>query len=159
MDDVARGNWLLVGQAACEIVMLLPGPRLWRGSLSLTALASGLIVAGVGLGASAAWALGKQIRLHPTPPVGAVLRTAGPYRLVRHPMYVGMLLAAAGWVIFRARGVSVVALAGMIAMLSSKATLEERELLLRFPAAFREYCNGTPRALPTTPWMMADERP
>lgn len=150
VDDVARGNWLLVGQAACEITMLLPGRRLWRARLPITAAGAGLIIAGLGLGGSAAWALGRQVRLHPSPPAGAVLRTTGPYRHTRHPMYVGMILAAAGVALLRARGSSVVALAGMIAVLSSKATVEERALLTRFPA-YSDYCRGTPRCLPPTP--------
>lgn len=158
MDDVAHGNWLLVGQASCELAMILPGRRLWRGRLSISAIAGGLIGVGLGLGASAAWALGKQVRLHPIPPVGAVLQTAGPYRLVRHPMYMGMLFAAAGVALLRARAMSIVALAGMIAVLSSKATVEERELQRRFPAAYREYRSATPRGLPTTPRFMAEDR-
>lgn len=132
MDGVKRGNWLLAGQAACEVAILFPGRRLWRGRLPITAIGSGLIVAGRRLGVSAAWALGKQVRLHPIPPVGAILRTKGPYRIIRHPMYVGMLLAAVGVALLRARSISIVALAGMIAVLSSKATVEERELLARF---------------------------
>jgi protein-S-isoprenylcysteine O-methyltransferase Ste14 len=155
MDDGARGNWLLVAQAACEVAMLLPGRRLWRGRPWITTIAVGLLVLGLGIGGSAAWALGKQVRLHPTPPVDAVLRTSGAYRVVRHPMYLGMLVAAAGWAMLRARRSSLVALVGMIAVLSSKATVEERELLTRFPAAYRQYCAGTPRAVPTTPWMRA----
>jgi protein-S-isoprenylcysteine O-methyltransferase Ste14 len=153
VDDVARGNWLLVGQAACEISMFLPGRRLWRGRLPNIAIGGGLIVAGLGLGGSAAWALGRQVRLHPTPPAGAVLRTKGPYRHMRHPMYLGMLLAAAGVALLRARSTSVVALAGMITVLSTKATVEERALLTRFPAAYGEYCRVTPRCLPPTPWL------
>lgn len=154
MDDVARGNWLLVGQATCEIAMLLPGRRLWRGTLPITATAGGMIVLGLCLGCSAAWALGKKLRLHPTPPVGAVLRTSGPYRLMRHPMYVGILLAATGVALLRARSISVLALVGMIAVLSSKATMEERELKTLFPAAYGEYCSSTPRTLPPTPWVL-----
>lgn len=133
--------------------MLLPGPRVWPSHGSITACAGGLMAVGLGVAGSAAWTLGNQMRLHPIPPIGAALRTDGPYRLMRHPMYVGMLLAAVGVALLRARGMSILALVGMVAVLSSKATVEEQQLLRRFRLAYGEYSRGTRRVLPTTPWI------
>jgi protein-S-isoprenylcysteine O-methyltransferase Ste14 len=59
--------------------------------------ALGSIVAGVALGV---WALlanrPGNFNLRPEPREGGVLITHGPYRWIRHPMYLGLLLVSAG---------------------------------------------------------------
>ena len=57
----------------------------------------GLIVAGIALGT---WALFANrpgnFNFRPEPREGGVLITHGPYRWIRHPMYLGLLLVSAG---------------------------------------------------------------
>jgi len=64
-----------------------------------------------------------------------VLRTDGPYRLVRHPIYSGVMLLAAG---IAATTASVVALIGFAALIG----------LLHVKARFESACS--PSALPAT---------
>lgn len=148
MDDTRRGWWLVAARAACEIGVLSPGPRLYRVHAATTASGAGLIAGGAALTLSGALALGRDLRLQPAPFPSAVLRTGGPYRLVRHPMYVGMVAAAAGLALVRARAASLVACAAMVGVLSSRATLEERMLLRRFGEDYLKYQIGVVRGLP-----------
>lgn len=153
MKESTRGNWLLAGQAACELAMLLPGRRLWRNSPAVKGIASVLIGSGITVGAAGAGALGQHLRLHPLPPPGAALRTRGVYRIVRHPIYLGILAAATGMALLRARLASIIAVTTMTAVLSSKAACEEQALLREFGSRYRRYCSDVPRGLPPAPWI------
>lgn len=80
--------------------------------------------------------------------VAAQLRTDGPYAVVRHPLYAGLLVAASGAAVLRRRTEPLVALAALSGVLHLKAAAEERRLEGRFDSAYREYATRTPRLLP-----------
>ena len=83
----------------------------------------------------------------PVPTTRATLRTTGPYRFVRHPIYTGVLLIV---VALAARSGTVVGLvigAVTIAFFHAKAAWEEQRLAERF-ADYRSYAAVTPRFLP-----------
>jgi protein-S-isoprenylcysteine O-methyltransferase Ste14 len=92
-----------------------------------------LLAAGGAVGVWALWANRPgNINIRPEPKEGAHLVTHGPYRLVRHPMYLAVLLftaafAVAGdawqWALW----------AGLAAVLTAKARREERGLSLVHP--------------------------
>jgi protein-S-isoprenylcysteine O-methyltransferase Ste14 len=75
------------------------------------------------------------------------LVTSGPYRLVRHPIYTGILVAGIGtavalswtWLIF-------IALAGFYFIYS--ATVEERYLVQEFPETYPAYRRSTKMLVP-----------
>jgi protein-S-isoprenylcysteine O-methyltransferase Ste14 len=92
-----------------------------------------LLAAGLAVGA---WALAANrpgnFNVRPEPKEGGTLVTHGPYRWVRHPMYLAVLLAmaafcAAGdawqWALW----------AALLAVLAAKALREERQLPLFHP--------------------------
>jgi protein-S-isoprenylcysteine O-methyltransferase Ste14 len=56
-----------------------------------------LAVAGAALATAGIRHLGSSITPFPMPGEGAELREHGSYRLVRHPIYGGVLLASLGW--------------------------------------------------------------
>lgn len=116
-------------------------------------IAKGLVVAGLAFGLSGVAALGRQLRAHPVPAEDAVLRTQGFYRVVRHPVYVGLLSGAAGVAALRGRPIGVAAFMGLLLILSSKASYEERALVARFGEAYERYCGEVPRGLPPAPWI------
>ena len=88
-----------------------------------------------------AWALWTNrpgnINIRPEPKEGGALVTAGPYRFVRHPMYLAVLLFTGGFV-----GDDLVqwaALGALAAVLFAKARREERLMAAAHPgyAAYR----------------------
>jgi protein-S-isoprenylcysteine O-methyltransferase Ste14 len=87
---------------------------------------------------SARAALGSSFTVQPRPRDDAALVTGGPFRIVRHPIYLGALLCLAGGSLFRSW--TGLALTGGLAVLwAGKARVEERYLSGRFPeyAAYR----------------------
>ena len=75
------------------------------------------------------------------------LVTSGPYRLVRHPIYSGVLVAGAGTAVALSWWWLVaLALAGIYFIYS--ATVEERYLTERFPDAYPAYKRSTKMLVP-----------
>lgn len=98
---------------------------------------------------SAVRALGKQWSLQARVLEAHVLITEGPYRLVRHPIYTGMLgmllaaaLAISHWVGLIA-GVALYSLGTVIRMRSEENLLREQ-----FGEAYDAYARRTPPLLP-----------
>jgi protein-S-isoprenylcysteine O-methyltransferase Ste14 len=121
---------------------LNPTAAAWRDGL-------GLVLFAVGLGC-AIWArvhIGRNWGTPMTQKEDPELVTSGPYRLVRHPIYTGVLLAAVGtavalgwlWLI-------AVALAGIY--FGYAATVEERFLAKQFPDTYPAYRRSTKMLLP-----------
>jgi protein-S-isoprenylcysteine O-methyltransferase Ste14 len=71
----------------------------------------------------------------------------GPYRLVRHPVYLGEITAIAGLVVAAPRVWNVVVLALLVAAQVLRIHLEERALALAFPE-YSSYAASTSRLLP-----------
>jgi protein-S-isoprenylcysteine O-methyltransferase Ste14 len=79
---------------------------------------------------------------------GHELITSGPYSLVRHPIYTGLLLAFIGSAVARGewRGVLAVALATLA--LWRKLRVEERWMYERFGEAYRDYSKRVAALVP-----------
>jgi protein-S-isoprenylcysteine O-methyltransferase Ste14 len=98
------------------------------------ALRSGVLLAGRG-----------RPRRGPEPPF--VL--AGPYLRLRNPLFLGALLACAGWSVVARSAAAAVALAlSAIALHVWVTRVEEPALRARFGSAYREYERRVPRWLP-----------
>jgi protein-S-isoprenylcysteine O-methyltransferase Ste14 len=75
--------------------------------------------------------------------------TAGPYRLLRHPSYTGILLAVAGLGFVYANWLSVVVLVvAVFAGLAYRITVEERALSAERGASYREFAATRKRLIP-----------
>lgn len=85
--------------------------------------------------------------IYPQPKAQAQLITAGPYRYIRHPMYLGLLLTMLGIALYNAHWLNLAGLALVAAAVTGKALLEERLLLARFPD-YADYMRRTARLLP-----------
>ena len=92
-------------------------------------------------------ALGRRLRAHPPPHQDAVLRTDGVYGLVRHPIYLGLLLLAHGGLSLARTRRALLALAALSVLLHVKADFEERLLRERFPA-YAAYAARVSRIIP-----------
>src|SRR3954451_13488281 len=111
--------------------------------------AAGLLLFAVGLG-FAIWArvhLGRNWGSPMTEKDDPELVTSGPYRLVRHPIYSGILIARAGTAV----GLNwqwLIAVALTAPYFGYSATLEERYLTKRFPDAYSTYKRSTKMLVP-----------
>lgn len=113
----------------------------WFFGPSVTPL--GFVVALVGI-ILAVWggiAMGSSLSPFPRPPRHAELVERGPYRFLRHPIYVGGVLFFAGLSLaFSAYGLALTVV--LAAFWFAKARLEERLLAERFPE-YAEYRRRT----------------
>jgi len=76
------------------------------------------------------------------------LTRSGPYRLTRHPIYTGLLLAILGNAIAVAEWRGVLALALIALALRRKIGIEEGFLMARFGAAYARYRAEVPALIP-----------
>jgi protein-S-isoprenylcysteine O-methyltransferase Ste14 len=137
---VAAQFALMAGIAAAWLL-----PPEWPDSVRLPLRVIGilLVVIGIGLVWWAHGALGRAFTPFTRPPSGAARVEAGPYRLVRHPMYGGGILLFAG--VSLEFSVSALALTVALAVLwRGKSAVEERLLMERFPE-YEDYRKRTPR--------------
>ena len=86
-----RSGWLLVGAQACLLAasVLLRAGRDWPRPLALRVAAGLGQLVGLGVAAAAAGWLRDGLSALPYPNARAQLRTDGPFRLARHPIYSG----------------------------------------------------------------------
>ncbi len=119
-----------------------PNSDLWRAGL-------GLILFAVGLG-FAIWArvhIGRNWGTPMSQKNEPELVTSGPYRLVRHPIYSGVLLAGVGTAVALSwQWLIAVALAGIYFIYG--ATVEERFMTEQFPDTYVAYKRATKMLVP-----------
>jgi protein-S-isoprenylcysteine O-methyltransferase Ste14 len=78
----------------------------------------------------------------------ATLVTHGPYRYVRHPMYMTGLLLFLSFFLLTANWFIAVMCGADVAVLAARTTQEEANLVARFGDRYREYMRRTGRFLP-----------
>jgi protein-S-isoprenylcysteine O-methyltransferase Ste14 len=78
----------------------------------------------------------------------ASLVTHGPYRWIRHPFYIAMLLAVIAISLVAANWFLAVTGVGVFAILAVRASTEERNLVARFGKEYEEYTRQTGRFVP-----------
>jgi protein-S-isoprenylcysteine O-methyltransferase Ste14 len=146
-----RGEgWFLIQVALLAAVAIAGGlGPAWSGAALTAGVGVGLLLAGLGgvLAVRGILDLRENLTPFPMPLDGARLVDTGAYRLVRHPMYGGLILGAFGWGLFNA---SVPALAGAFALavvLRLKSAREELWLADRFEG-YDAYRSRTRRFLP-----------
>jgi len=79
---------------------------------------------------------------------GHTLVTGGPYRIIRHPSYLGLLVNSLGWALAFRSGVGVLLTALLIPPLLARIHAEERLLRSQFGAAYEVYSARTSRLVP-----------
>ena len=138
-----RGEWYLAVQglllALIAIGPLLPAGPLgarWPLALARPAWLVGLLMmlAGLALGGAGLLGLGRSLSALPHPKDDAEFVEAGAYRLVRHPIYAGLVLGAAGWALVTASGLTLLLALVLLVFFDIKSRREERWLMAKFPA-------------------------
>jgi len=114
----------------------------WRTGVGLVLFALGL-----GLAVWARMHIGRNWGSPMSQKNDPELVTSGPYRLVRHPIYSGILVAGVGTAVALSwLWLTAVALAGIYFLYS--ATVEERYLTEQFPDAYPVYKRSTKLLVP-----------
>ncbi|MFZ5854975.1 MAG: methyltransferase family protein [Chloroflexota bacterium] len=139
-------GFLLVAIAAAGST----GPA-WSGDLHLATSGAGLllILAGAILAVRGLADLRENLTPFPRPRDGARLVETGAYRLVRHPIYGGLIVGSAGWGLVTAAPLALVLAAVLFAFFDLKSRREEAWLAERFPG-YRAYRARTKRFIPWT---------
>jgi protein-S-isoprenylcysteine O-methyltransferase Ste14 len=135
-----RGGWWLLAQI--PLMGLAYGMPPWLGALASGPqrwAAIALFVAGLALGTSARYALGPSFTPFPRPVERGAHISRGPYRFVRHPVYVAILVTGAAWALLWQSGTGAALTFAMLAFFDFKARSEERWLEAAYPsyAAYR----------------------
>lgn len=92
-----------------------------------------LIGAGGALFVAGALSLGRSLTPFPKPRPDTRLNQGGAYRLVRHPIYAGGLIAVVGWALLQGRWLGLLATLALGVFFDAKARREERWLTAQFP--------------------------
>ena len=92
--------------------------------------------------------LGPALTATPVPKASAPLRTTGVYRLVRHPIYFGVLVAAAGFIVAVGTWWTALMWVVLYEFFTIKATWEDRLLAERHQQAWVDWAEHTPGLLP-----------
>jgi protein-S-isoprenylcysteine O-methyltransferase Ste14 len=140
--------------------VLLALPSAWAGSGPLAArwlprslvwfwTGAALIAAGLAFAVAARAHIGRNWSGMVTVKQGHELVQTGPYRLVRHPIYAGLLLAFAGTALARGDGRGLAALALVTASFLFKLRVEERFMAGEFPRVYPDYKACTPALVPS----------
>ena len=135
---------LVTFQLASLIYILISGPRIARSW-------DGLILEAVGilLGLWAIYVAGiHNVNVAPKPKPGGVLITHGPYRILRHPMYLAQVVAVVPLVNMYFTTLRFIVLLLLIFTLLLKINYEEKGLIRQFGEAYKAYRKSTFRVLP-----------
>jgi protein-S-isoprenylcysteine O-methyltransferase len=135
--------------AAVLIAFLVPGLRAGANDWWTLGLGVAIVLAGVALRAWAIVSLGRYFRREVTIEPGQRLVRRGPYRLLRHPSYTGLLLSCFGLgLAFGSWVGALVALVVVFAGLLPRIRVEERALAVAFGSEYGEYARATARLVP-----------
>ena len=141
-----RANWLVWAQFLLLVLLLLPGDPMWSEPW-ITVVAVLLAIVGAVLVVGGFAALGRDLVVWVAPKEGATLRTTGVYRLTRNPIYLGLIVGTAGWVLWRGRLELIVVWLLLVIVLVVKARVEQHRLVDAFGDEYREYAEQTPLLL------------
>jgi protein-S-isoprenylcysteine O-methyltransferase len=135
--------------AALAIAAFMPGLRTYANDWWTLGLGVAVVLAGVALRAWAILTLGRYFRREVTIEPGQMLVRRGPYRVLRHPSYTGIMLSVAGLGLAFGSWVGAgVALLVMFAGMLPRIRVEEQALARAFGAGYADYASSTARVVP-----------
>ena len=134
----------LAGAVGFLLPILIVAAPVAKLSPAMKDFSVGLVLVGTLVSIAATISLGRCFSILPQ---ARALVTDGPYRLVRHPLYAGEMLALIG-IMFRYQQPSALLLTVLsIAVQLPRMHFEERVLEEAFPS-YREYASRTARLIP-----------
>ncbi|HEX2905943.1 MAG TPA: isoprenylcysteine carboxylmethyltransferase family protein, partial [Phototrophicaceae bacterium] len=132
-------QFVLFAVLAGALFLLPMGQVVWVRGLGLA-----LAVSGLGVVFLALWTYyrvnGALVNVSPEPDSGAQLVERGIYARVRHPIYLGVILAGVGAALAHGHGVPIVIAATLIPFFTYKSMFEENWLAQVYPGygAYRQ---------------------
>jgi protein-S-isoprenylcysteine O-methyltransferase Ste14 len=148
MTNKSKGILLVVVQfVLLAVIVALPHGTAWPvypalGMAALILMMLGLMVTLLGI-----VSLGNSLTATPVPKENAELRTQGMYLIVRHPIYLGLILIALGLTLPASSVLTALAFIAFVIFLSYKARFEEHLLLSKFPD-YKKYASSVGRLIP-----------
>jgi protein-S-isoprenylcysteine O-methyltransferase Ste14 len=157
-NAVTRGDqgtlplvWILIGGGCLVGFLLAPKVSVfrWPESLAIVLLADVLLVAGIILRIWAIVHLGKFFTVDVGIQQGHRVVQDGPYRLVRHPSYLGSMIGLTGMACLTFNWLGfIVILASSLTAYSIRISAEEKLLFLNLGEDYRRYAERTKRLIP-----------
>ncbi len=117
----------------------------WGPAVSVVGVVA-IVVAG-GLAGRGIWDLRSGLSPFPRPIAGAPLIESGAYRLIRHPIYSGLVLGAIGWGLVTGSVLTIGAAGLLFILLAAKSHREELWLAAIHPG-YGAYRRRTKRLIP-----------
>ena len=146
------GALIFVALAAAGRLLDVSGrSQLWPATLALGVGSAFIVAVGVVVTVWARVTLGRNWSAEVTFKQDHELIESGPYRLVRHPIYTGLLLMALGTAINYGRAAAFAVLAALCGALWWKVRLEEQLMGNHFPEAYADYKGARPGDHPVRP--------
>jgi protein-S-isoprenylcysteine O-methyltransferase Ste14 len=144
---LARDDRLAVKIIAVTATFLLAALGLWapqgallvHPSMAVSLVALWVSVAGAVLAVTSAWTLGGSFSIHPE---ARELVTSGPYRVVRHPIYLAEVLIIVGLAVVNPRAVTILGAVSVIGLQVVRIFAEEG-LHRSVEPAYRSYAART----------------
>jgi protein-S-isoprenylcysteine O-methyltransferase Ste14 len=130
---VCAGAMFGLAHLAPTLSFMLPGSR----TIAVVLVVLGAAVAFAGVLAFR----GKGTTVNPmNPRASSSIVSSGVYRVSRNPMYLGLLLALAGWAVYLSNGIAVLLVPAFVAYMTQfQIKPEERVLLEKFGSEFKQY--------------------
>jgi len=125
--------------------------RIWPAMAMVAVLGALLTIAGVAFACWARYTLGRNWSSEVQLKQGHELIEQGPYGLVRHPIYTGLLLAFFGTALAIGEWRGLIALAIVASSFWFKLRLEERWMREQFGAGYLDYMQ---RVKALVPWIL-----
>jgi protein-S-isoprenylcysteine O-methyltransferase Ste14 len=150
-DFVARGGLWVLAQLPLMLLALVIPPQFGAGHFApagpvpmagvvVTALGAALIVWGF-------ISLGDALTPFPRPLDGAVLHRQGAFRLMRHPIYTGVVLASLGWTLWWLCWIGVLPVLALAVFFDRKAAYEEIWLRKKY-RGYGDYARRVKKFIP-----------
>ena len=147
-----RGEGWVALQGILLVVLVAAGLQVgpdWAGPLRVITSALGIVALGAGLvlGWRGIRDLGSALTPNPHPKADATLVETGVYAHARHPIYGGIIVAAAGWALVTASLTAGAVVVVLVAFFTLKSMREEAWLERAF-AGYDAYRRRTRRFIP-----------
>jgi protein-S-isoprenylcysteine O-methyltransferase Ste14 len=149
-----RGEWYVIIQMVIFTIIAL-GPFGIDLHLDLpsgaraAAFIIGFALGGIGflLAMAGVLGLGRNLSILPHPKDDAELVVSGAYRLVRHPIYSGLIIGAVGWALLNASVMTLIYAGVLFVFFDRKSRREERYLTRKF-SQYAAYKRAVPKLIP-----------